>query len=110
MGIEFLFNTVYIKTKIYMQTITHAQAQALEMVTKELDKLDPGRGKDYMDIILGILNIEMPTLTECVSVPFTGIGNETPVKSLENPIEVFDVFDNMPKITTPLIIKGYETI
>ena len=83
MGIEFIFNTLYIKTKTYMQTITPAQARAIEVITKSLDTIVPGRGKDYMDVILGILNLEMPTQTECTSILYTGIGNDTPIKSLE---------------------------
>lgn len=64
-----------------MQTITPAQARAIEIITKELDKVVPGRGKDYMDVILGILNLEMPTQIECISTPYTGIGNDTPISS-----------------------------
>ena len=81
MGIEFPFDIVYIKTKI--MTTTHAQARALEVITQELDKVAPGRGKDYMDVILGVLNIEMPVLTECVSTPVTGIGIDTPIGNEE---------------------------
>ena len=66
-----------------MQTITPAQARAIEVITKSLDTISPGRGKDYMDVILGILNLEMPTQIECISISYTGIGNDTPVKSLE---------------------------
>lgn len=68
-----------------MQTITPAQARALEVITKSLDTVVPGRGKDYMDVILGILNLEMPTQIECASISYTGIGNDTPIKSLEEP-------------------------
>lgn len=85
MDIEFIFNTLYIKTKTYMQTITPAQARALEVITKSLDTVVPGRGKDYMDVILGILNLEMPTQIECTHIQYTGIGNDTPVSSLEVP-------------------------
>jgi hypothetical protein len=90
-----------------MQTITPAQARAIEVITKELDKVVPGRGKDYMDVILGVLNLEIPTQIECVLIPHTGIGNDTPVKSLDETSSKIDlekpikVFDNMPKITTP---------
>lgn len=68
-----------------MQTITHAQARAIEVIIKSLDTVVPGRGKDYMDVILGILNLEMPTQIECASISYTGIGNDTPVKSLKAP-------------------------
>ena len=60
-----------------MTTITQAQARALEVITKELDKVAPGRGKDYMDVILGVLNIEMPAMVEYEI--YTGVGNDTPV-------------------------------
>lgn len=79
-----------------MQTITHAQARAIEVITKSLDSIAPGRGKDYMDVILGILNLEMPTQIECVSIPYTGIGNDTPVKSLESP-EKYSMEDAVPE-------------
>ena len=60
-----------------MTTITHAQARALEVITQELDKVAPGRGKDYMDVILGVLNVEMPMKVEYEI--YTGIGDDTPV-------------------------------
>ena len=68
-----------------MQTITPAQARAIEVITKSLDTIAPGRGKDYMDVILGVLNLEMPTRVERAHIQYTGIGNDTPVSSLEEP-------------------------
>lgn len=79
-----------------MQTITHAQARAIEVITKSLDSIAPGRGKDYMDVILGILNLEMPTQIECSYTHYTGIGNDTPVKSLEEP-EKYPMEDAVPE-------------
>ena len=70
-----------------MQTLTPAQARAIEVIRKSLDAIAPGRSKDYMDVILDILNLEMPTQIECVSTLYTGIGNDTPVSSLEVPGE-----------------------
>lgn len=88
-----------------MQTITPAQARAIEVITKSLDTIAPGRGKDYMDVILGVLNLEMPTQIECTHIRYTGIGNDTPVKSLEKP---FEMFDNMPKVELPCEEIEYE--
>lgn len=79
-----------------MQTITHAQARAIEVITKSLDSIAPGRGKDYMDVILGILNLEMPTQIECSHTIYTGIGNDTPVKSLAEP-EKYPMEDAVPE-------------
>ena len=88
-----------------MTTITHAQARALEVITKELDKIAPGRGIDYMDVILGVLNIEMPTKVEykIYDEICTGIGIDTHIAHNE-PIVI-----STPDIYQPIGNEDLQT-